>query len=93
MRPMRQCIVCVQPLVISVVQLEPAPEEADPFRRPVLTRAPAVDGEGNKYKVGAIFDKRVAWCRNKVVTEYLISWKGYLWPRGGHELHSEGVSK
>lgn len=30
MRPTRQCIVYAQPPVISVVQLEPAPEEADP---------------------------------------------------------------
>jgi hypothetical protein len=89
--------------VLSVAQLEPAPEEADPFERPPLydEPPPVQDGHENdspEHLIEAIIKKRVRKLRKGVtVIEYRVKWKGYnahhnQWLRK-EELHPDLVSE
>ena len=65
--------------VISVVHLEPAENDDDPFQRARPTRNPPVFVEGDtdefkSYEIERIMAKRVT--RNGT-TQYLVRWKGY----------------
>ena len=77
--------------VISIDQLEPAPEadKPDPFNRPQNDQPAAIDENDGQFLVERLLDRRIRRVGRyrKEVTEYLVKWSGY-----GHE-HNQWVKE
>ncbi|KZZ93079.1 Ribonuclease H-like protein [Ascosphaera apis ARSEF 7405] len=60
--------------VLSIAQLEPAPQDSDPFHRPVSPPGPlSVDGDDDHYEIERLLATRESRGRR----QYLVKWKGY----------------
>ncbi|KAJ9191635.1 hypothetical protein DTO164E3_8743 [Paecilomyces variotii] len=65
--------------VFSVAHLEPAPPGNDPFdRRPQPMPPVHTEADGTEhYEIENLIDKRTRRRRRRVVTNYLVRWKGW----------------
>ena len=72
---------------MSIAQLEPAPEDDDPYNRQPDKHPPPVENDGTSddkdvetpsYKIERLLQKRITRRgRGKPTTQYLVKWKGY----------------
>ena len=69
--------------VVSIAQLEPAPENA-PYNRQSNTKPPLIniknedDTSAPSYKIKRLLDKHTThWGRDQPFVQYLVKWKGY----------------
>lgn len=68
--------------VVSIQQLEPAPDEPDPYNRVPYDNPPSVYVEGDtendkSYEIERLLNKRVIKRGRGESTQYLVRWKGY----------------
>ena len=69
--------------VISISQLEPAPEGADPYNRPRPDHPGSIHVDGDtdewvSYEIEKLVGKRMRKLgRGPLIKEYLVRWKGY----------------